>query len=113
MTRPTLARSVAAALRPGPTPWAVAAAVRAVVAALLIAVTGAVFGDLQAVGLAYLGAACSVAFVSGGAYRLRALALTWQAVGAAVGILIGAVLPHSPASLVATAAVAGVVSGLV
>ncbi len=45
-------RSVAAALRPGPNPWAVPAALRAAGSAGLIALTGAALGDLQAVGLA-------------------------------------------------------------
>jgi uncharacterized membrane protein YccC len=107
-----IGRSVAAALRPGPNPWAVPAALRAAGAAGLVALTGAALGDLQAVGLAYLGAACSVAFVTGGAYHHRAVALLSQASGAAVGIVVGAALPASPLSLVTTAVVAGVVSGM-
>jgi uncharacterized membrane protein YccC len=108
-----LGRSVGTALRPGPNPWAIPAAVRATGAAGLIAVVGAAMGDLQAVGLAYLGAACSVAFVTGGAYHVRAVALLSQAVGAAAGIVIGAWLPAAPWILVTTAAAAGVVSGMV
>jgi Fusaric acid resistance protein-like len=92
---------------------AIAAAVRAVGGAGVIAVAGAVAGDLQAVGLAYLGAACSVAFVTGGIYRNRLLALAAQGLGAVLGISAGAVLPGSPTWLVAAAVGLGVVSGLV
>jgi uncharacterized membrane protein YccC len=105
--------SLAAALRPRRNPPAVAAALRAMVAAGVIAVVGAVFGDVQATGVAYLGAACSVAFVSGGVYRNRLVALLAQGCGAAVGICAGALLAAGPGALVATAAVAGAVSGLV
>ena len=106
-------RSVVGALRPGPNPVAIAAAWRAVAGAGVIAVAGAVVGDLRAVGLAYLGAACSVAFVTGGTYRNRFLALVAQGAGAVVGISVGAVLPASAVSLVAGATVVGAVSGLV
>ena len=106
-------RSAVGALRPGPNPVAISAAWRAVSGAGVIAVAGAVAGDLRAVGLAYLGAACSVAFVTGGTYRNRLLALAAQGTGAVVGISVGATLPASAVSLVAEATVAGVLSGLV
>ena len=106
-------RSVVGALRPGSNPLAIAAALRAVGGAGAIAVAGAVSGDLRVVGLAYLGAACSVAFVTGGIYRNRFLALIAQGAGAVVGITVGATLPGSAVSLVAAAVGLGVVSGLV
>jgi hypothetical protein len=51
-----LGRSIVAALRPSSAPWAVGAALWAVGTAALIAGTGVLFGELQFVGLAYLGA---------------------------------------------------------
>ena len=101
------------ALRPGPNPLATAAALRALGGAGVIALAGALLGDLRVVGLAYLGAACSVAFITGGTYRNRLRALTAQGTGAVAGISLGATLPHSAVSLVAAASVVGVVSGLV
>ncbi|MDL9948359.1 FUSC family protein [Gordonia sp. ABSL11-1] len=106
-------RVVITALRPGPRPYAVAAALRALVAAGVIAVVGAVVGDLAVVGIAYLAAACSVAFVIGGTYRNRSIALCAQGVGAAGGILVGATLDSGPTTMIAVAAIGGLVSGLV
>lgn len=114
MTRlPALARSAALSLRPGPNPPAFAAAARAFAAAAVTAGFGVLAGDLQAVSVAYLGAACAVAFVVVGGYRARVMSLVAQGVGAAVGISIGALTPSSAAVLIATAAVAGAVSGAV
>ncbi|WP_187588971.1 FUSC family protein [Gordonia sp. OPL2] len=106
-------RAVITALRPGPRPYAVAAALRALVAAGVIAVVGAVVGDLEVVGIAYLAAACSVAFVTGGTYRNRSIALCAQGVGAAGGIVVGATLDSDPIAMIAVAAIGGLVSGLV
>ncbi len=108
-----LAHSVSDALRLRPKPWGVTAAMRAVAAAGAIAVTGAMFGHLSAVGVVYLGAACSVAFVPAGVYRVQAIALLAQGAGAMLGICAGNLLPTSLPSLVASAVVAGTVSGLV
>lgn len=110
---PALVRSAALSLRPGPSPLAVAAAVRAATSAAVIAGLGVLLGDLQAVAVAYLGAACAVAFVGGGSYRSRATALATQAAGAALGIAVGASGPRSAMALVVTAVVAGAVSGAV
>lgn len=82
-------------------------------AAGLIALIGALAGDLAAVGLAYLGAACSVIFATGGVYRMRSTALLSQAAGAALGICVGALPPSSAVSLIVTASAAGVISGVV
>jgi len=105
--------SISRSLRPGPSPLAVGAAARAVVAAGIIAGFGVLFGDLQAVAVAYLGAACAVAFVGGGPYRLRAVGLAAQSVGAALGIAAGAALPWSATVVVVTACLAGAVSGAI
>lgn len=106
-------RVLRAALRVSDNPWAVAAAARAVLAAGLIAVTGVLVGDLAAVSVAYLGAACSVAFVVPGVYRFQATALAAQGSGACLGICVGALTPHNSVGFVAVAAAAGVVSGMV
>jgi uncharacterized membrane protein YccC len=105
-------RSALIALRPGDNPWAAGAALRAVAAAGLIALIGAFVGDLPAVSVAYLGAACAVAFVPSGTYRARSAALLSQALGAAAGISVGALSPHSAVGLIVTATLAGVVSGM-
>ena len=108
----SLERSIIRALRPGSNPLAAAAALRAVASAGVIAVAGAASGDLRVVGLAYLGAACSVAFLTGGTYADRLRALAAQCAGAVVGIGVGVVLPHHGASLIAAAVVVGAVSGV-
>ncbi|WP_238419610.1 FUSC family protein [Gordonia sp. 'Campus'] len=104
-----------ASLAPTSRPLAYAAAARAVVAAGVIAIVGAVVGHLDAVGVAYLGAACAVAFIPPGTYRARSTALLAQLCGAVVGIAIGAcTADHGMVVLlVAVAAVAGMVSGMV
>jgi hypothetical protein len=109
----SLERSIIGALRPGSNPLAAAAALRAVASAGVIAVAGAASGDLRVVGLAYLGAACSVAFLTGGTYANRLRALAAQCTGAVVGISLGLILPDHAASLIAAAVVVGVVSGVV
>ncbi|GBG38416.1 FUSC family protein [Mycobacterium montefiorense] len=82
--------------------------------AALIAGTGVLFGQLQLVGLAYLGAACAVIFLVRGFYRARWWAWVSQAIGGAVGISVGAQLwPGFSAGQVLTAAVAGAISGMV
>ena len=111
--RAALLRSVALSLRPNPNPPAFAAAARAFAAAIAIAGCGVLVGDLQAVAVAYLGAACAVAFLVVGAYRLRAVSLAAQAIGAAAGISIGVLTPASAGALIAVAAAAGAVSGAV
>jgi Fusaric acid resistance protein-like len=105
--------SIGRSLRPGPSPLAVGAAARAVLAAGIVAGCGVLFGDLHAVAVAYLGAACAVAFVGGGPYRVRAVGLAAQSVGAALGIAAGAALPWSATVVVVTAGLAGAVSGAV
>ncbi|MDT5117568.1 MAG: hypothetical protein QOE30_3307 [Mycobacterium sp.] len=108
-----LAASTARSLRPGPGPLAFGAATRAVAAAGAIAGFGVLSGDLRAVAVAYLGAACAVAFVGAGPYRIRAMGLAVQGLGATIGICVGALGPTEPVGLVIVACVAGVVSGAV
>ena len=110
-------RSIAAALRPSSARWAVGPALWAIGTAALIAGAGALFGELQFVGLAYLGAACAVVFLVRGFYRARWWAWVAQAIGGAVGISVGAELwPGSSVwqgvGQVLTAAVAGAISGM-
>jgi hypothetical protein len=108
-----LGRSIVAALRPSSAPWAVGPALWAVGTAALIAGTGVLFGELQLVGLAYLGAACAVVFLVRGFYRARWWAWVAQAVGGAVGISVGAQLwPGFGPGQVLVAAVAGAISGM-
>jgi len=108
-----LSRSVAAALRPSGAPWAVGPALWAMGAAALIAGTGALVGQLQLVGLAYVGAACAVVFIHSGFYRARWWAWVAQAVGGAAGISAGAlIMPGSGIAQTLTAGVAGAISGM-
>jgi hypothetical protein len=79
----------------------------------VVALAGAFSGDLGAVGLAYFGIACAVAFAHGSTYRSVLSALASQAAGALVGLGVAAATPESPVVLVATAGVAAMVSGLV
>lgn len=109
----TLPASLRLALHPGDAPWAVWPAVRAMLAAGVVAIVGTMSGDLTAVSVAYLGAACAVAFVPPGVFRFQAGALAAQGAGACIGICAGALSPHSAAGFVAVAAAAGVVSGAV
>jgi hypothetical protein len=110
----TLRRSVIAALRPSGAPWAVAPALWAMGTAALIAGTGVLIGQLQLVGLAYLGAACAVVFLHSGFYRARWWAWVAQAFGGAAGISVGALLlPGNAVAQTLTAAVVGAISGMV
>jgi uncharacterized membrane protein YccC len=82
--------------------------------AALIAGTGVLIGELQLVGLAYLGAACAVVFLHSGFYRARWWAWVAQALGGAAGISVGALLfPGNAVVQTLTAAVAGAISGMV
>jgi Fusaric acid resistance protein-like len=107
-------RSILAALRPGPNRLAVAPALRAFGVTAVIAVSGAVLGDLEAVGIAFFGAACSAAFAAGGAvYRAGAMALLAQAAGAVTGLVIGVLVPSTAAWFICVAAAFGVASGVI
>ncbi|HEU5486896.1 MAG TPA: FUSC family protein [Microlunatus sp.] len=108
-----LGRSLRHALRPSHRPPAGRAAVRAVLAGGLIVVIGVACGDLGAVAIAYLGAACSVIFLLGERPRLQLISLATQAAGAACGLALAGLLPALPISQVVAATAVGVVSGLV
>src|ERR1700754_4926082 len=108
-----IGRSITGALRPAPNPPAVWGALRALAAAGVIAVLGVWRGDLQVVGVAYLGAACAVSFATAEVYRNRLVALLAQGAGAAIGIVVGATMPASAPGLILTASAAGMLSGLV
>ena len=109
-----LRRSVIAALRPSGARWAVWPALWAIGTAALIAGFGVLIGQLQLVGLAYLGAACAVVFLHSGFYRARWWAWVAQAFGGAVGISVGAlVFPGFGIGQTVVAGVAGAISGMV
>lgn len=103
--------SLRVALRPTPAPPAVLGALCALLAAGCIVGAGAVFGDLASMGVAFLGAACAIAYAGVGPFRTQTIALLAQAFGAVVGIALGVLLPTSAPVLIATAALAGAVSG--
>ncbi len=111
--RGNVAASAIAAVRVSDAPFAVAAAVRALAAGGTLLVLGAALGDWKTLGVAYLGAACSVAFAIDESYRSRAMALAAASAGAAIGIVIGGSTDHGSLLIVAVAMVAAAVSGLV
>ncbi|GGF10351.1 FUSC family protein [Subtercola lobariae] len=100
------------ALKPKPAAWAVFPAIRAVIAAGAVAAVGAATGHMDAVGVAYFGAACAVVFITNGGYRTRLTMLAAQAFGAVAGIVLGIVLPHDPVVLIVTATVVGMLAGM-
>jgi hypothetical protein len=104
--------SVVRALGPTDATWATLPALRAVLAAGVVAAVGAASGHLDAVGVAYFGAACAVVFMTNGAYRTRLVMLGAQAAGAVAGIGAGVSLPHGPIVLVVSAAVVGMLAGV-
>ena len=101
------------ALQPAPGPLAFGAASRTLVVAGAVAVAGAVFGDLDAVGLIYFATACAVAFARADTYRGVFSALLAQAAGAVTGLGVAASAPEMPTALVIAAAAAAFVSGWV
>lgn len=103
----------AVALRPASAKPAVASAIRTLIVAGAVLLTGALIGDLQAVGVAFLGTAFAVAFVQTRTYRSVATALIGQAAGAVLGFGISAVSPSTPVAFVVTATAAAVISGMV
>ncbi|MGV9673150.1 FUSC family protein [Gordonia sp. NPDC003504] len=105
--------ALVAAFRPSGAPFAVSGAVRALVAGGTLLLLGWAIGDWDKLGVAYLGAACSVAFVIGDSYRGRLTGLLAQASGAVIGIGIGGWFVDGPTAMIGLAALAGAVSGLV
>ncbi len=100
------------ALTPSAAAWAPWPALRAVLAAALIAVGGIVTHHLSALALMYFGAACAVVFVTDGVYRTRFVALASQGLGAAAGLGVGAIGTSSDAGKVAVATVVGLACGM-
>uniref|UniRef100_UPI003D936EF7 FUSC family protein n=1 Tax=Gordonia sp. B7-2 TaxID=3420932 RepID=UPI003D936EF7 len=107
------ASALAAAFRPSTAPLAVSSAVRALVAGGALLLLGLWLGDWDKLGVAYLGAACSVAFVIGDSYRSRLTALAAQGLGAVVGLVVGGSTAGSPLVMIVVAALAGSASGFV
>src|SRR6185312_12215659 len=102
-----------AALTPLPVPWGVGPGLRAAVAAGLVLGGSLLVADLTVGGIAYLGVACAVSFVGRGDYRSRAANVGAQAIGAAVGMTVGALVPDRAAWVVGAAVVVGVLAGMV
>lgn len=105
-------KSTVRALRPNEAAWALSPALRAVLAAGAVAAVAAGTGHVEALGVAYFGAACAVVFITNGQYRTRLVMLGAQAGGAVAGIILGVVLPHDPIMLVVTAAAVGMLAGV-
>ncbi len=72
-----------------------------------------VVADLRFGGIAYLGVACAVSFVGRGDYRSRVAMVAGQAVGAAVGMTVGALVPSSALWVIAASVVVGVLAGAI
>jgi hypothetical protein len=83
------------------------------VAAGLVLAGSLLVADLTVGGIAYLGVACAVSFVGRGDYRSRAANVGAQAVGAAVGMTVGALVPDAAPWVIGAAVVVGVLAGMV
>ncbi|MDF3285121.1 hypothetical protein [Gordonia sp. N1V] len=95
-------------------PLDTAGALRALAAGGTLLILGVVLGDWARVGVAYLGAACSVAFVLGNSYRVRFTVLVAASAGAAVGIVVGgSTTGHGALPIIVVAVAAAAVSGLI
>jgi hypothetical protein len=105
--------AVRAAVTPLPVPWAVAAGLRAAVAAGAVLAASLAVGNLRVGGIAYLGVACAVSSVGRGDYRSRAVLVVAQAAGACAGMTVGVLVPGTPAAVVAASAVVGALAGAV
>jgi hypothetical protein len=105
--------AIVAALRPSSAPWAVASAVRALVAGGVIASVAWLWAGAAAGGMAYFGAACAITLSVLGPPRARLRNSVAQAGGAAVGLAIAGLTPHDPAVDVLVAVCIGFGSGVV
>ncbi|HCS57607.1 MAG TPA: hypothetical protein DIW80_10625 [Gordonia polyisoprenivorans] len=102
------------AFRMSDAPLDTAGALRALAAGGTLLILGVLLGDWARLGVAYLGAACSVAFVLGESYRVRFTVLAAASAGAAVGIVVGgSTTGHGVLPIIVVAVVAAAVSGLV
>ena len=101
------------ALTPLPVPWGVGPGLRAAVVAGLVLAGSLLVADLTVGGIAYLGVACAVSFVGRGDYRARAANVGAQAVGAAFGMTVGALVPDTAPWVIGASVVVGVLAGMV
>ncbi|CAM3726421.1 FUSC family protein [Smaragdicoccus niigatensis] len=101
------------ALRPSGSPWAFTTGVRAILAAAIIALAGVMFGEPASIGVAYCAATMSTLFAVGGTHRARLTAMAMQAIGAVMGIAIGAATPHTVLVAVVVAASMAMIAGMV
>ena len=102
-----------AALRPSSAPWAVRPALSASLAAAVVAGADVVLtGNHVATGLAYFGVACAAVFLTSGGYRLRAISLMAQGIGAFIGIVVGVAVADSVPATLAVAAGVAMLSGM-
>ncbi|MDT7578419.1 MAG: hypothetical protein QOH17_4752 [Pseudonocardiales bacterium] len=101
------------ALAPHSGSWAVGPGVRAAIAAGVVLGGSVVVADLRLGGIAYLGVACAVSFVGRGDYRSRAAMVAGQAVGAVVGMTVGALVPNSMLWVIVASVVVGVLAGAI
>lgn len=99
-------------LKPSSAPWDWESAIGSLIGMVVVTAAAVHFGNLDSIGMAYFGAAVSCTYLTTGAYRSRLALLFSQTVGASAGIMIGTLLPHSPLSYLAAAAVAGMLSGM-
>jgi uncharacterized membrane protein YccC len=113
VSNPSFVQSLRHSLQLAPGPLAVWGAVRTVIAGGALMAAGVLFGDLDAMGVAYLGAACSAAFVRGDLYRTRFTSLLAQAAGAVIGLTVGSLDVGGIPMLVVIAATAGMASGVI
>ena len=86
---------------------------RAAVAAGLVLGGSVVVADLRVGGIAYLGVACAVSFIGYADYRSRTAMVGGQAVGAAAGMTVGALVPDTAPWVIAAAVVVGVLAGMI
>ena len=107
-----LRSSVADVLRPNQNPWAVASAVRALVAGGVIAAMAWFWAGASAGGMAYFGAACAITLSVLGRPRVRLVNSVAQAAGAAAGLTIAGLTPHAPFVDVIVAVCVGFASGV-
>lgn len=108
-----MSSALRSALAPLPGHWGVASGLRAAIAAVLVLGGSLLVADLTLGGIAYLGVACAAAFIGTGDHRARVVRVGAQALGAAAGMIVGALVPDSAPWVIAAAVVVGVVAGMV
>ncbi|WP_344414324.1 FUSC family protein [Pseudonocardia ailaonensis] len=109
----TFGAALRAALVPAPGPWGLVAGLRATAAAALVLGGSVLVADLSAGGIAYLGVACAASFIGVGDLRSRAVRVAGQALGAGLGMTVGALVPTTAAWVIGAAVVVGFLAGAV